>query len=247
VRHGARVAVVIPAFCEERLVARTIDDIPVWVDSIHPVDDASPDGTWSAIQSAATSRVRPIRHVENAGVGAAIVSGTLAALEAGADVIAVMAGDGQMDPADLGGVVDPVALGRADYVKGNRFVHPERRRMPLLRRLGGRVLSRLTRAATGLDVDDTQCGFTALSAPAARRLPLQSLWPRYGYPNDLLGMLAAQGMRVREVAVRPIYASERSGLRPWHAATIAGLIGRRWLLTQLAIARSTISSAQRSA
>lgn len=105
--------------------------------------------------------------------------------------------------------------------------------MPITRRAGGALLSSLTRVATGLAVDDTQCGYTALSARAARSLPLSELWPRYGYPNDLLGMLAEQGLRVAEVPVRPVYADERSGIRPWHVLTIAGIVGRRYLRSRL--------------
>jgi hypothetical protein len=146
------------------------------------------------------------------------------------DVLVVMAGDGQMHPDDLEAVLAPVCLGQADYVKGNRFKHPAKRQMPVHRRLGGQALSALTRLATGLEVGDTQCGYTALSAHAARRLPLAELWPRFGYPNDLLGMLAARGLRVAEVPVRPVYRDENSGIRPWHALSIAGLIGRRWLI-----------------
>jgi hypothetical protein len=139
-----------------------------------------------------------------------------------------MAGDDQMDPGDLGPLVRAVLAG-ADCAKGNRFRHEESRRMPLLRRAAGEVLSAATRVATGLAVSDTQCGYTALSASAARALPLEQLWPRYGYPNDLLGMLAARGFTVAEVPVRPVYADERSGVRPWHAATVLRVIIRRAL------------------
>src|SRR6185503_465242 len=82
-------------------------------------------------------------------------------------------------------------------------------------------------AATGLSVDDSQCGYTAIAASAAARLPLDDLWPRYGYPNDLLGLLAQHGMRVRDVPVRPVYAGERSGVRPWHALLVLWVILRR--------------------
>jgi hypothetical protein len=144
-------------------------------------------------------------------------------------VAVVMAGDDQMDPADLEALLAPVVAGRADYVKGNRFAHRERRQMPLGRRIAGHGLSFMTRFLTGLEIDDAQCGYTALSASAARRLPLDELWPRYGYPNDLLGMLAARGLCVAEVPVRPVYADERSGVRPWHALLALGVMLRRKL------------------
>lgn len=225
---GTRIAVVVPAYCEERLIGRTLRSIPDWVDTIHVVDDASPDRTSDSASQVGDPRVRVVRHFENSGVGAAIVTGYKAALDDGADVIAVMAGDNQMNPDDLARVVTRVARGTADYVKGNRFVHADRDKMPRLRRAGSKALAALTRACTGLQVDDTQCGYTAISAQTARALPLDQLWPRYGYPNDLLGMLASRGFRVHEVPVEPVYADEQSGLTAWHMFSITRVITRRW-------------------
>ncbi len=228
--EGARVAVVVPAYCEERLVPKTLSGMPAFVDAIVVVDDASPDGTARAAREQGDSRVTLVRHARNLGVGAAITSGYARALELGADAVAVMAGDAQMDPADLPRVLEPVLGNRADYVKGNRFVHAAASDMPLTRRLGSRALSVLTRAATGLDVDDTQCGFTAIGRATLESIDLGSIWPRYGYPNDILGVLAQGGFRVAEVPVRPVYRDEASGLRPWHLASIAGVILRRSLV-----------------
>jgi hypothetical protein len=95
--------------------------------------------------------------------------------------------------------------------------------------LGTSALAFLTRHAAGLErLDDSQCGFTAISARALDVLgdQLDALWPRYGYPNDLLGAVARSGLRIGEAVVRPVYRGEASGLRPWHVATIAWLIGR---------------------
>jgi glycosyltransferase involved in cell wall biosynthesis len=234
----ARVAVIVPAYREARLLPRMLARVPVYVDAIYVVDDASPDDTLKAAESTPDSRIHAVRHATNRGVGAAIVTGYRRALADGHDVLAVMAGDDQMHPDDLEPLVRAVLAG-ADYAKGNRFVHPEARRMPRARRLGGELLSAVTRAATGLAVSDSQCGFTALSAAAARALPLDELWPRYGYPNDLLLLLAARGRRVVEVPVRPVYADEASGLRPWHVLSILGVILRRYAR----VARSTNSSA----
>jgi glycosyltransferase involved in cell wall biosynthesis len=225
----SRVAVVVPAYREARIIGRMLRRVPRYVDAVFLVDDASPDDTSAVALAVGDPRVQALRHAVNQGVGAAIVTGYRAALRAQCDVVAVMAGDDQMHPDDLEHVIAPVAAGVADYVKGNRFVHPEARRMPLLRRLGGEVLSFSTRRATGLAVSDTQCGFTAISATTLRRLPLTELWPRYGYPNDLLGLLSSHGARVREVPVRPVYADEASGLRAFHVASILGVIARRYV------------------
>jgi hypothetical protein len=140
-----------------------------------------------------------------------------------------MAGDGQMDPADLEAVVAPVVAGEADYAKGNRFDHPEWERMPRQRFLAGRVLSRLTGLAIGLPrLRDSQSGYTAISRDALLAIDLDRMWPSYGYPNDLLGLLCGEGRRCVDVVIRPVYRGEASGLRPWHLATIGFLIGRAY-------------------
>jgi glycosyltransferase involved in cell wall biosynthesis len=174
---NARVAVVVPAYREERLIARALGRIPAFVDGVYVVDDASGDETVSRARSLGDPRVRCLSHTENRGVGAAIRTGYEAALADSYDVLAVMAGDDQMHPEGLAPLVSAVLAG-ADYAKGNRFVHAERRSMPLARRLGGALLSFATRVATGLDVSDTQCGYTALSARAARSLPHAVFWAR---------------------------------------------------------------------
>jgi hypothetical protein len=227
VLEAKRVAVVIPAYREERLIGRTLQGIPSFVDAVYVVDDGSPDQTHAAASATCDPRLRVLRHAQNRGVGAAIVTGYLAALAERADVVAVMAGDAQMDPHDLPALLAPILERRADFVKGNRFRSPEHRNMPWPRRVAGKVLSLATRLASGLEVDDCQCGYTALSRHALCTLPLSEVWPGFGYPNDFLLLAAQHGLGVAEVTVRPIYGDEQSGVRPWHAALILGLIARR--------------------
>lgn len=210
---GARVAVVVPARDEERLIRTTLVGIPTFVDHVVVVDDGSRDRTAQRVREVGDPRVELLRHRTTRGVGAALVSGYARAFERGAGVAAVMAGDGQMDPADLASVLAPAVEGRADYVKGDRLSHGSARSaMPTERWLANHVLTRLTRLATGVRLTDSQCGYTALTRSAAERLPLGRLWAAYGYPNDLLSLAATHGLRVAEVVVRPVYGEEESGL-----------------------------------
>ena len=99
--RGRAVAVVIPAFNEAGKIAATIRSVPAFVDHVIVVDDGSRDGTAAIARGAAGPGGEVIAHARNRGVGAAIATGYARALALGADATAVMAGDGQMDPADL--------------------------------------------------------------------------------------------------------------------------------------------------
>jgi glycosyltransferase involved in cell wall biosynthesis len=226
--ESARIAVVVPAFNEARWIAETVATMPSFVDHVIVVDDASRDATSELARATASERVEVIRHADNRGVGAAIITGYRRARALGADVVAVMAGDGQMDPVDLPSILQPILAGEADYVKGNRLLHPGvYGTMPPARLAGTAVLAWLTRHAAGLpSLGDSQCGYTAISGAAIDALDLEAIWPRYGYPNDLLGALARERLRVGEVVVRPVYRGEASGLRARHLITIGYLIGR---------------------
>ena len=226
------VAVVVPAFNEERAVARVVETIPAWVDRIVVVDDASHDATAAAALRRRDPRVEVIRHQANRGVGGAIITGYRRALAQGDDVAVVMAGDGQMDPADLPALLEPIARGDADYAKGNRFRRVEVWRvMPLSRVLGNIALSLATKLTSGYwSVFDSQCGYTAITRRALAAIDLDRVFPRYGYPNDLLARLGAAGARVVDVPVRPIYGDAwRSGIRPRDVIyPISFVLARSW-------------------
>lgn len=215
--RGCTVAVVVPAFNEADKIAATVQAMPALVDHVLIVDDGSHDGTAASARAVADARVEVVVHRRNQGVGAAISSGYARALELGNDVVAVMAGDGQMDPADLPRLLTPVVQGEADYAKGNRLAWPGAwREMPLIRLVGTVALAWLTRAVTGYHrLSDSQCGYTAISRSALHAIGPDRMYPRYGYPNDLLLRLADIGARVIDVPVRPVYGPAwRSGLRP---------------------------------
>jgi len=229
---GCRVVVVVPAWEEAPRIARVLRGIPPCVDAIVVVDDGSTDGTADVARASGDLRVDVIRHAGNRGVGAAIATGYRRALATPGgprDAFVVMAGDGQMDPRDLLPLLEPVLRGEADYVKGNRF----RRRgvvraMPPARLLGGIAFSRATAHAIGVAISDSQCGYTAIARDACARLDLDALWPRYGYPNDLLSQLALRGLRIAEVEVRAVYADEVSRLKLRHVPVVAAIVARAW-------------------
>jgi glycosyltransferase involved in cell wall biosynthesis len=216
VLEGKTVAVVVPAYDEETLVATTIRGVPPFVDRIFVVDDASRDGTAAAARSTGDVRVEVITHERNAGVGAAIVTGYHRAVAERIDVTCVMAADNQMDPSDLEKIALPVARGELEYAKANRLITGEAWKViPHSRYLGNAVLSLLTKVASGYwHVADSQSGYTAASLEILEQLDLDRVYRGYGFPNDMLVHLNVWNARVRDIPSRPVYGvGERSGIK----------------------------------
>jgi len=216
---GKSIGVVVPAYNEQLLIGQVIDTMPSFVDHIFVVDDLSKDKTREIVHAYEQNnpeKIHLICHTTNKGVGGAIVTGYKKARDEKIDVAAVMAGDAQMDPADLIRIVSPIVDGEADYVKGNRLFRGESWQMiPHYRYLGNSFLSLLTKIASGYwHIADSQTGYTAISLTALKSISLDSIYERYGMPNDLLIKLNICNYRVRDVSIRPIYnIGEKSGIR----------------------------------
>ena len=214
--EGKSVAVVVPAYREEALIATTLGSIPAFVDRVYVVDDGSPDETAERARAVVDSRVTVVVHERNSGVGAAIVTGYQRALAEGVDVTCVMAGDNQMDPTDLEHLVQPVARGVVDYAKANRLFTGEAWQViPRHRYIGNAILSLLTKIASGYwHVADSQSGYTAISRELLAQLDLDRIYRGYGFPNDMLVHLNVWNARVRDIPARPVYGvGERSGIK----------------------------------
>jgi len=233
VYEDRRIAVVVPAYNEETQIGKVIETMPDYVDRIVVIDDCSMDRTSEVVNGYAEKqpqRIHLIRHERNRGVGAAIASGYREAVEKGADVVAVMAGDGQMPPAELVNIIEPVVEGKADYAKANRLFTGEAwHKIPKVRYMGNAVLSLMTKVASGYwQLADTQSGFTAISAEAINRIRVKTLYPSYGYPNDLLVRLNGFGFKTVDVPSEPVYGvGEKSKMQVWKV-----IPRMTWLLTK---------------
>jgi len=237
--EGKTVAAVVPCYNEETQIEGVLATMPDFVDLILVVDDCSPDTTaevverYSEAHGDGPTQVVLVRHEKNRGVGAAICTGYKEARDRGMDVTAVMAGDGQMDPTQLDALVAPVARGQADYAKANRlFYQGAWGSIPRHRYLGNAFLSMMTKIASGYwHVADSQTGYTTIALEALELLDLDAVYPRYGYPNDLLVRLNVFDMRVADVHLRPVYGvGEQSKMRMASVVPRIGwLIARRFL------------------
>jgi glycosyltransferase involved in cell wall biosynthesis len=212
------VAVIVPAYNEEKLIVRVFRSMPSFIDHIVVVDDASTDSTGEIVkaQQQDEPKIIYIRHLKNEGVGGAIITGYKWAKDKEIDISVVMAGDAQMDPADLPKLLDPVVEGTADYSKGNRLFSGEAWKViPKTRYWGNGILSFLTKIASGYwHIADSQSGYGAVTLEVLKTIQLDSIYKRYGMPNDFLVRLNVYHFRVRDVPVKPIYGiGERSGIK----------------------------------
>ncbi|GAF72800.1 unnamed protein product, partial [marine sediment metagenome] len=162
------VCVVVPAYNEEKLIAKVIETMPDYVDKILVVDDKSGDSTVEVVNSLANKlgeKLILIQHKENQGVGGAIATGYKWARNHEMDVTVVMAGDAQMSPTDLPSIIDPVVADEVDYAKGNRlFTGDAWQTIPRLRYLASATLSLLTKIVSGYwHIADSQAGYTAIN------------------------------------------------------------------------------------
>lgn len=253
------VAVVVPAYNEEKQIRRVIETMPDFVDRIVIVNDCSKDKTSDIVSeyinknnspvlpcqepdilqhpeneynraekvlkekqladisyfipsrivnaNPAKDRVILINNLTNGGVGSAIARGYKWCLDNNVDCTAVMAGDGQMDPAELASICMPVINEDIDYVKGNRLIHGSARLIiPKTRFVGNSILSILTKISSGYwHVSDTQTGFTAISLNALNAIELHDIYKRYGMPNDMLVKLNIAFCTLKEVKIKPVY------------------------------------------
>jgi glycosyltransferase involved in cell wall biosynthesis len=211
-----KIAVVLPCYRSEKHVLDVIARIGPEVSLIIAVDDACPQGTGAHIEKNCTDqRVKVVRNKANQGVGGAVIHGYRVALASGADIVVKIDSDGQMDPALLPQMIHPILIGRADYVKGNRFFNIEDvRHMPAMRVLGNAGLSFLTKLSSGYwNIFDPTNGYTAIHRTALGMLPLAKIDRRFFFESDMLFRLYMANAVVFDVPIRASYGDEESNLR----------------------------------
>jgi glycosyltransferase involved in cell wall biosynthesis len=216
--EGKTLAAVIPAYCEETQIGKVITTMPDYVDHIVIVNDCSPDKTAEVVKEYAKSepRVVLIDLPVNEGVGGAIAAGYKWARDNDVDMAVVMAGDGQMDPKDMPALLEPVINDGVNYSKANRLAtHDYRQKVPFVRFFGNSVLSLMTKIASGYwHVADSQTGYTIADKKVLHTIDWDSMYKRYGQPNDLLIKLNVENFRVRDVPTEPVYdVGEKSGIK----------------------------------
>ena len=216
-KDGWHIGVVIPARNEEAHVREVLEGLPTMVDVVVVVNDGSTDRTADIVKSTSVDCELILLEGQGDGVGASIDRGHqhLLSIFNAPFISVVVAGDGQMNPHDMDGLIQPIIEGKADHVKGNRELHSQGyNRMPKQRQRASKILSWFTTLAAGQSVGDPQCGYTATTSNVLKNWNWDHSWAGYGYPNFWLINLARRGYAIAEAPVESIYRNEVSGIKP---------------------------------
>lgn len=158
---AARVLIAIPAYREEKMIGAVVESVRnLYPCDILVVNDGSPDGTSEAARNAGAIVLDlPC----NLGIGGAVQTAFLFALEHGYDAVVRLDGDGQHEAGDIARVLEPVVQGTAEAAIGSRFLGEREYRVPFLRMIGIRFFRVLVNLFTGYRVTDPTSGFFAVN------------------------------------------------------------------------------------
>ena len=210
-----RIAAVVPAYNESKLIGKTITTMPDFVDIIVVVNDCSTDDTSQQAREVGDPRVVVLDHEVNTDDSGSILDGHALALELGADINVVMAGDAQMDPDYLPALLDPICEHGYEFTKANRFFsRTSYSGMPIVRMLGSIGLSFATKVASGYwHLFDPQNGYTALHRSALMRIDMDRVARGYQFENDLLIWLNIANVRAKDIPIPAVYGEEVSTMK----------------------------------
>jgi len=202
------VAVVLPAHNEASVIGSVIANIPPHILSMSVrtivVDDGSTDAT---ARVARQQGAMVVRHLANLGVGAATVTGLLAAEEIDADIVVTMDSDGQHDPGEIGRLVKCLVDGPYDVVIGSRLLHSEG--MPFSRVAANLLLNAVTYVVYRKIVSDSHSGFRVFSRDALARTNLRSAG--YEVCSVIIGEIYRQKLCYKSEQVRAVYTTYSQG------------------------------------
>ena len=198
-----RLAIIIPAYNEEKTIAQVIKGIPekikgVSVIDIIVVDDGSKDET---VKVAKKTGATVLSHLINQGVGAATITGMEAAKKIDADIVITLDADGQHDATEITKIVELILKKKYDVVLGTRMMSKDK--MPLIKIIGNNIMNWLTYVLYEIWVKDSQSGFKGFSKKAIEKMNLSS--SGYEICSEIIGEIKRVNLKYVEMPIKTIY------------------------------------------
>jgi glycosyltransferase involved in cell wall biosynthesis len=205
-----KLAVMIPAFNEEKTIEKVIKSIPKEIENISEivvivVNDGSTDKTAEIAEKAGAIVVS---HKKNKRLGPTFRTGLEKALKLKSDILVTIDADGQFDTAEIPKLTKAIIEGEADFVTGSRFISKENppENMPWIKKWGNHRVANIISWATGKNFKDVTCGFRAYSKEAMLRL---NLFGKFTYTQETFLDLAFKDMEIIEIPVKVTYFKDR--------------------------------------
>lgn len=198
----------IPAYNEEKNIARIILQLKKIVDIVIVCDDGSSDLTGDIAKEMGAN---VIKHEKNFGYGSAIRSIFNKSKEIGGDILVTFDADGQHRVEDISKVIQPILNNEADIVIGSRFLDSTEN-IPKYRKVGIKAITGLTNITTGTKISDSQSGFRAYSKDVIEKINLTEIG--MGVSTEVLIKAAKQKFRISEVSIKVLYEGDTSTHNP---------------------------------
>ena len=199
----------IPAFNEEKNIAAIITKLADITDTIIVCNDGSSDLTSDIAEKMGAF---VINHEKNLGYGAAIRSIFLKAKELDGDILVTFDADGQHRIEDIEKVTKPIIDQEADLVIGSRFLDESEKEVPRYRKVGIKVITKITNSSMKEQLTDSQSGFRAYSKKVLNELNLSELG--MGISTEILIKASSKNFRITEVPIKILYAGDTSTHNP---------------------------------
>mgnify|MGYP001592669207 CR=1 FL=1 len=207
-----KIAIIMPAYNAEKFVGDVIKNIPKTIakKDVIVIDDGSKDDTYNIAKKTGAT---VLKHGKNKGYGAAQKTGYNYATKKGYDVSIMVHSDGQHDPKQVNQFIEMINSG-FDVVTGTRFRSGSawKQGMPLVKVIGNRGLSFLSRALTGLKVSETHNGYRAYTKKALKSVNFNGNSDKFEFDTEMLLRMKSKGLKIGEIPIRTIYNDARSNL-----------------------------------
>ena len=197
-----KVFVVIPAHNEEKNIVEVISRTRKFIDNIIVVEDGSSDSTRNLAKEAGAV---VLSHIVNMGKGAALKTGCDYALSKGAEIMIAVDADCQHDPEEIPNFLGKIREGKGIVFGYRRF----NKDMPLILRLGNKIISTTANILYHIRLYDTQCGYKAYTREAYKKIRWSS--DDYSMESEIVAKVGRYHLEYSQIPIKTVYSDRYKG------------------------------------